>query len=189
MDIKTRILDTATQLLAESRDGDVSMRAVCTAANVAPSTVHRQFGDKTGLLATAAAHAFEQYLDSKRGYPGSGDPVQDIRDGWDTHQAFALQNPGPYRLMFLPGVTAPVRTVAEMHDLLVERLERCAAAGRLAAPVGVAAQMIMSANIGSALSRITRPDVYADSEFSDRVRDAVIDAVTGDAAAMGGAVA
>src|SRR5207249_2610969 len=46
-------------------------------------------------------------------------------------------------------------------------------AGRLAVDVELAAQMIMSANVGVALSLVTQPDRYAHEGLSRRVRDAV----------------
>jgi hypothetical protein len=52
-------------------------------------------------------------------------------------------------------------------------LERCAAAGVLAVDVDLAAQAIMAANVGVALSLVTQPETYRDPTLSPRVRDAV----------------
>ncbi len=54
-------------------------------------------------------------------------------------------------------------------------LERCAEAGRLRVDPETAAQVVMSANVGVALSIVTQPEVYADPELSTLVRDAVHD--------------
>jgi hypothetical protein len=44
----------------------------------------------------------------------------------------------------------------------------------------MAAQMVMSANSGVALSLITRPAIYTDPDFSTRVRDSVHAAILAD---------
>ncbi|ETK31700.1 TetR/AcrR family transcriptional regulator [Microbispora sp. ATCC PTA-5024] len=178
MDVRTRILEAAAGLLSQAPEADISTRAVCEAAGVGAPALYRQFGDKEGLLSAVVDYGFEQYLSSKRAAQPSDDPVRDLRDGWDNHVAFAVDNPNYYRLMWSPGLSAPPEAAAEAHRLLLAVLERCAAAGRLRVSPETAADMVMSANSGVALSLISRPAIYADPEFSTRVRDAVIDAVT-----------
>ncbi|MEU0788958.1 TetR/AcrR family transcriptional regulator [Amycolatopsis sp. NPDC005961] len=174
MDVRTRILEAAADLLAHS--GDFSTRAVCEAAGVGAPALYRQFGDKEGLLAAVVDHGFERYLAGKRAAKPSGDPVRDLRDGWDNHVAFALAHPNHYRLMY-SGLSTPPGAAAEAHGLLLAVLERCAAAGRLTLPPPLAAQMVMAANAGVALSMITRPELYPDAGFSVRVRESVLAAV------------
>lgn len=178
VDVRTRILQAAADLLAASAAADVSTRAVCEAAGVGAPALYRQFGDKEGLLAAVVDYGFGQYLAAKRALPPSEDPVQDVRDGWDNHVAFAVKHPNYYKLMFSPGLSAPPGAAAEAHDLLLQALERCAAAGRLTVSPQTAAQMVMSANTGVALALLYRPAIYLDHEFSTRVRDAVVDAIT-----------
>jgi AcrR family transcriptional regulator len=176
--MRTRILEAAADLLSQAPEADISTRAVCEAAGVGVPALYRQFGDKEGLLSAVVDYGFEQYLASKRAASPSADPVQDLRDGWDNHVSFAVENPNYYRLMYSPSLSAPPEAAAEAHRLLLEVLERCAAAGRLRISPQTAANMIMSANAGVALSLISRPTIYTDPEFSGRVRDAVIGAVT-----------
>jgi AcrR family transcriptional regulator len=177
MDTRTRILEAATKLLAESPSGDVSTRAVCEAAGVAAPALYRLFGDKEGLLSAVVDNAFEKYLAVKRAATPSEDPVRDLRDGWDSHVAFARANPSSYRLMHSPVVGTPPPAAAEAYRLLTEVLERCAAAGRLKVSTELAGQMIMTANVGVALLTISQPDIYKDQQLSRRVRDAVHAAV------------
>ncbi|WP_329045429.1 TetR/AcrR family transcriptional regulator [Amycolatopsis sp. NBC_01488] len=171
MDSRTRILEAAADLL--SRSADFSTRAVCEAAGVGAPALYRQFGDKDGLLAAVVDRGFEQYLDGKRAAKPSEDPVRDLRDGWDNHVAFALGHPHHYRLMY-SGLSTPPGAAAEAHALLLAVLERCAAAGRLKLPPPLAAQMVMAANAGVALSMITRPELYPVPGFSVRVRESVL---------------
>ncbi|MFJ1969712.1 TetR/AcrR family transcriptional regulator [Streptomyces sp. NPDC087903] len=178
MDAREKILEAAAALLAEAPVADVSTRAVCEAAGVGAPMLYRLFGDKAGLLAAVVDRGFEQYLASKRTARPGDDPVQDLKNGWDNHTRFALEHPNHYRLMYSPELTAPPAAAQEAHALLHGILERCAAAGRLTVPPALATRMIMSANVGAALSLLTRPEQYPDPGFSARLRDAVIDALT-----------
>jgi AcrR family transcriptional regulator len=173
VDLRTRILEAAADLLSRSAEADFSTRAVCEAAGVGAPALYRQFGDKDGLLAAVVDRGFEKYLAGKRAAKPSDDPVRDLRDGWDNHIAFALDNPNYYRLMH-SGLSTPPGAAAEAHGLLLAVLERCAAAGRLALPPSLAAQMVMAANTGVALSMITRPELYPDPAFAARVRESVL---------------
>ncbi|MFJ3670641.1 TetR/AcrR family transcriptional regulator [Streptomyces sp. NPDC090106] len=182
MDAREKILEAAAALLAEAPVADVSTRAVCEAAGVGAPMLYRLFGDKAGLLAAVVDRGFEEYLASKRAARPGADPVADLRSGWDNHMRFALSHPNHYRLMYSPELTAPPAAAREAHDLLHAILERCAAAGRLTVPPALATRMIMSANVGAALSMLTRPEQYPDPDFSARLRDAVFDSLTRPAA-------
>lgn len=178
MDAREKILEAAAELLAAAPVADVSTRAVCEAAGVGAPMLYRLFGDKAGLLSAVVDRGFEQYLASKRAARPSDDPIADLRSGWDNHMRFALDHPNYYRLMYSPELTAPPAAAKEAHDLLHGILERCAAAGRLTVPPALATRVIMSANVGAALSMLTRPEQYPDPQFSARLRDAVIDSLT-----------
>ncbi len=170
---KARILEVAAALVAESPDGDVSTRAVCEAAGVGAPALYRHFGDKEGLLSAVVDHGWEQYLATKRDRRPGTDPLQDLRDGWDTHTEFALRNPNLYRLMNSPVMRTPPAAAVESHEILTSDLRRAAEQGRLRLAPELAAQMIMSANVGVALMLVSRPASFTDASLSRRVRDAV----------------
>ncbi|MGY1495435.1 TetR/AcrR family transcriptional regulator [Streptomyces sp. QTS52] len=178
MDAREKILDAATELLARASAADVSTRAVCEAAGVGAPMLYRLFGDKAGLLAAVVDRGFEQYLASKRAARPTADPVADLKRGWDNHMRFALDHPNHYRLMYSPELTTPPAAAKEAHDLLHGVLERCAAAGLLSVPPEAATRVVMAANVGAALSMLTRPEQYPDIRFAARLRDSVIDSVT-----------
>ena|ERR1700731_4855215 len=62
MTVRTRILETAAGLLAQSADADVSTRAVCDAAGVTAPTLYHHFGDKDGLLAAVVDFGWAAFL-------------------------------------------------------------------------------------------------------------------------------
>ncbi|MCX5558496.1 TetR/AcrR family transcriptional regulator [Streptomyces sp. NBC_00038] len=173
MSTKTRILEVAAALVAESPDGDVSTRAVCEAAGVGAPALYRHFGDKEGLLSAVVDHGWDKYLATKRHRDPGTDPVQDLRDGWDTHTEFALQNPNLYRLMNSPAMRTPPAAALEAHQILTSDLQRAAEQGKLRLAPELAAQIIMSANVGIALMLVSRPATFTDKTVSRRVRDAV----------------
>ncbi|MDQ0950507.1 AcrR family transcriptional regulator [Streptomyces phaeochromogenes] len=170
---KARILEVAAALVAESPDGDVSTRAVCEAAGVGAPALYRHFGDKEGLLSAVVDHGWDRYLATKRDRAPGTDPVQDLRDGWDTHVEFALHNPNLYRLMNSPAMRTPPAAALESHRILTADLQRAAEHGKLRLAPELAAQIIMSANVGVALMLVSRPATFTDVSVSRRVRDAV----------------
>ncbi|MFC3764562.1 TetR/AcrR family transcriptional regulator [Tenggerimyces flavus] len=178
--MRSAIIEAAARLLAESPTGDISTRAVGEAAGVQQPVLYRHFGDKDALLAAVVDHGFERYLESKRGATSSGDPVADLRAGWDNHAEFALAHPSSYRLMFSPTLRKTPEAAYEMHRLLLGILHRIAEQGRLKVPPETAAQLVMSANTGVSLSLITRPELYPDRSISRTVRDAVFATVLTD---------
>lgn len=182
---RSRILEAAVALLRESPTGDISTRAVCEAAAAKPPTLYHHFGDKSGLLDAAVQAGFEQYLDRKRAVPSSGDPLVDLRRGWDMHVEFGLENPTLYALMYdqpqqrrqSPAATAARREL----DAVVGAIE---AVGRLRVPIGVAVETLESAAVGTTL-RLIRSGRPSPDPAAVVVRDAVTDAVVGSATAAG----
>ena len=81
----------------------VTTRAVAQAAGVQAPTIYRLFGDKDGLLDAVAEHVFAAYVAGKSRAAGGGDPVADLRAGWDVHIGFGLANPALFGLLTQPG--------------------------------------------------------------------------------------
>lgn len=173
MSTRARILEVAADLVAESPNGDVSTRAVCEAAQVGAPALYRYFGDKEGLLSAVVDHGFDKYLATKRQHRAGADPIEDLRDGWDSHVEFALRNPNLYRLMNSPAMRTTPAAALESHQILTRDLERAAALGKLRLAPELAAQIVMSANVGVALMLVARPSTFTDKSTSWRVRDAV----------------
>ncbi|MDX3188826.1 TetR/AcrR family transcriptional regulator [Streptomyces sp. MN03-5084-2B] len=174
-DTRARILEAAaTLLVAEGRDG-LSTRAVSAAAGVQPPALYRLFGDKDGLLDAVAAYGFEEYLKSKRALASTGDPVEDLRRGWDLHVEFGLSRPEFYVLMYgdaRPGHTSPAAREAEA--MLRAIVDRVAKAGRLRLSVERAARLTHAAGMGVVLTQIATPEGERDPELSATAREAVL---------------
>ncbi|GAB6904105.1 TetR/AcrR family transcriptional regulator [Kineosporia succinea] len=174
--LRAAMVEAAERLLAASADHDISTRAVCEAVGVTQPRLYRLFGDKRGLLDAVADAGFERYARHKAQLARTDDPVTDLYAGWDDHMRFAATNPALYQLMFAPRPHSNSRARREILGLVEAALLRCSAVGALRTDVNHAAQLILSANVGVALSRIAQPALF-DEALSHRSRDAVFGAI------------
>ncbi|MFC4913056.1 TetR/AcrR family transcriptional regulator [Actinomadura gamaensis] len=182
--LRAAMIEAAERQLAASADHEIATRAVCEAVGVTQPVLYRLFGDKRGLLDAVADHGYERYTALKAAQEQTGDPVADLRAGWDGHMAFARENPALYQLMFTPRPWSRSTARDRVMDLLVAALTRCAAAGALRLEPRTAAQLILSANVGTALDHIARPVLFEDPAPSHRMRDAVFSHVLTEASAQ-----
>jgi AcrR family transcriptional regulator len=180
MTVKTRILETAAELVAQSADADISTRAVCEAAGVTAPTLYHHFGDKEGLLAAVIDFGLAAFLESKRAAAlVVHEHVADsIRVGWDNHLEFARENPNFYKLMWAPGASANSAAVGEAFRTLRERLELGASKGQLRVSAETGARMILSAVTGAAMAAVYQPELFSDSTYAVQLREAIVAAVT-----------
>ncbi len=127
--LRTDLLVAAADLIAEhgSVDG-ISLRAIARRTGVSPTAVYRHFSDHTELLQASVRHCWESFLRV----------LEDARDGGDdafesfdrcgfAYAAFALENPGQYRVLFshhidLEAETSVVANATFM--ILVELVQR-----------------------------------------------------------------
>ncbi|MBE1537418.1 TetR/AcrR family transcriptional regulator [Actinomadura algeriensis] len=172
VDARERILRAAARLIAESGGEPVSTRAICGAAGVGAPTLYHHFGDKQGLFDAVAAYGFERYLSDKRAQPSTGDPVEDLRQGWELHQEFGRSNPELYTLMY--GTARRPPAAAEAHEILLGLVGAVARAGRLRVPVEAAANMIHAAGTGVMLALVAGE---GDPGLPDRMCEALFEAL------------
>ena len=187
---RERIVQAALALLESGGVEAVSTRAVSAAAGVQVPTLYRQFGDMQGLLDAVASAGFATYLQAKtaRASLGSrewGDPVAELRAGWDGHVTFGLDHPHlSARMYAAPQPGAAVPAALDAAELLRRLLQGVAEAGGLAVSVESAAAMLHAAAMGVTLSLLSAhpksqpPKTQAaDPHLSERMREAVLSAV------------
>ncbi|WEH41480.1 TetR/AcrR family transcriptional regulator [Streptomyces sp. AM 2-1-1] len=180
---RDRIIAAALTLLNEQGREAVSTRAVATAAGVQAPAIYRLFGDKQGLLDAVAAHGFAAHLPAKSAMEPTEDPVDHLRAGWDLNVSFALGNPALYSLIYgepRPGVHVEAAGIAA--GILADAIRRIAAAGRLRVEEALAVQLVHAGGRGVALELLSRPDEERHPSLSAAAREAVIAAITHDAA-------
>ncbi|MBO9704502.1 MAG: TetR/AcrR family transcriptional regulator [Arthrobacter sp.] len=177
-DTRSRLIDAAADLIAASPGDEISLRAICDAVGVKMPTLYHFFGSKQGLLDAVIEHGFDRYLEQKAAHESTGDPLQDIREGWDAHVEFGTSNPGFYTLMYgkvRPGYAPAAQ--ARASDILLGLARQAADQGRLAVSPEQATAHILAANIGVTLRLIILS--VKDLELSAAVREATIAAITG----------
>jgi AcrR family transcriptional regulator len=175
--LRSALLHAAEEQLIAAPDGDIATRAVCEAVGVTQPVLYRLFGDKRGLLDALADAGLQRYAARKAELEVSDDPSADLRRGWDDHLAFAREHAALYRLMFAPRPWASSSARDGVTALLERTLTRCAAAGMLRVDVGVAATMLLAANVGLALDRMDTKGRDDSDDVADALRNAVLDAV------------
>lgn len=97
--VRVRILEAASALIATGGRDAATTRRVAVAAGVQAPTIYRLFGDKEGLLDAVAEHGLGVYVAAKGALQPNPDPVQELREGWDTHVAFGLAHPALFSIM------------------------------------------------------------------------------------------
>lgn len=183
-DVRTRILEAATELIAAGGRDAATTRAVCAAASVQAPTIYRLFGDKRGLLDAVAEHGLAAYVAQKAVREPHADPVQDLRDGWDLHVGFGLANPGLFAIMSgdpRPRTLSP--TFAAGVEVLQRRIKRIALAGRLRVSEERALALVQAAGVGTVITLLTQPAEHRDLGLSETAREAVVAAITGQSVA------
>jgi AcrR family transcriptional regulator len=178
---RDRLLLAATQLLDEARGDPISTRQITERAGVQAPTLYHHFASKQALLDAVVSHGFKEFLEQRRALGGGGDPIDDMREGWDSHVAFGLEFPSAYAHIYgnvKPGV--PCGVVDDVRAMLLEALEPAAQQGRLRVSPAEAAAHILAANSGVTLTLIQQPPGERDLHLSERVRDSVFAAITSD---------
>ena len=177
--LRDRIVGAAADLLASGGVEAMTTRSVSAAAGVQPPAIYRFFADKHALLEAATSHAFGTYVADKEAMPPTGDPVDDLRRGWDLHVGFGLASPHVYAAIY-GGQHGQDASAAQRQadEVLTGLVQRIAAAGRLLVPVAQAAHLVHASGRGVVLSLIGTPEASRDPELSVLAREGVLAAIT-----------
>ncbi|MFI6026639.1 TetR/AcrR family transcriptional regulator [Amycolatopsis magusensis] len=178
---RARIVEVAAQLLHEQGPHAVTTRAVAQAAGMQAPTIYRFFDDKDALLDAVAEHVFTAYVAAKALAGESGDPVADLRAGWDTHLGFGLANPAVFGLLTDPGHGARSPAAAAGLEVLRERVRRVAATGRLRVTERRAVELIHAAGTGAVLTLLATPPQDRDLDLGDAMYETVMRSILTDA--------
>lgn len=179
-DARARILRAATELLATGGRNAVTTRAVSAAAGVQAPTIYRHFGDMQGLLDEVARETLAVHVREQATRSLTGDPVEDLRRGWDLHIAFGLAHPDAFALLYLaaPSVAASRSLVHEGVAALQTRVTSIAEAGRLRVDIAHATELLHAAGTGVILTLAATPPGERDPRLSETVREAILTAIT-----------
>lgn len=178
---RTDIVEAAARLLRERGAGAVTTRAVAQAAGMQAPTIYRFFADKDALLDAVAEHVFSTYVSGKTVAEDNGDPLADLRAGWDTHIDFGLTNAALFGLLTDPARGAPSPAAAAGLAVLSARVHRIAVIGRLRVPEARAVELIHAAGTGAVLTLLATPPERRDRGLADAMYEAVMRVILTDA--------
>lgn len=110
-----RIRRCALELLRDGGPAALTTRAVCQCAGVTAPTLYHHYGDKDGLLRAVAQAELLAMFARKQRMKSTGDPLQDLKRGWDDWVEFAIEQPHLVRALQASGgaTTQPLREAAE----------------------------------------------------------------------------
>ena len=131
------LLDAAERIVVRSGPAALSVRAVAAGCGVSTRAVYSVYGSKEAMIAALGNRTFVALADTIRALPTT-DPVADlIAAAVDGFRQVMIQRPALFRIGFQdadisPDVRAAYQPAREYaFDLLLERLARLKAAGRL----------------------------------------------------------
>lgn len=166
-DVRARIVQAAADLIAAGGRDSATTRAIAASAGVQAPTIYRLFGDKRGLLDAVVEHGLAAYVAGKPAREPHSDPVQELRDGWDTHIAFGLAHPGLYAILIgdpHPRTRSPA-TAAGLN-VLHHRIRNIALAGCLRVSEQRAVALVWASGAGTVITLLSTPEIQRDPGLS-----------------------
>jgi AcrR family transcriptional regulator len=142
-----KIFGAVVDLLEKAGIAAVTTRAVCEAAGITAPTLYHHFGDKDGLLRAVVRRGVDTFMAHKRAKRQTADAMADLRRGWDSWIAFALERPNLFRLM-IESTRLDPSTSQEAFVIMRAIVERLASEGRLTTDIDTAARTIWAASNG-----------------------------------------
>jgi AcrR family transcriptional regulator len=135
--LRADLLGATERLMIETGGADgVSIRAIADAVGVTPPSIYLHFPDKESLILAVCERHFQTF-DSAIEEAGrsTDDPVESLRRRGRAYVRFGLENPEPYRILFMTrNESAQQRDIvvgagARAFQHLVEAVQRCIDAG------------------------------------------------------------
>ena len=135
--LRDDLLDATERLMIETGRADsVSIRAIADAVGVTPPSIYLHFPDKDSLILAVCERHFEVFDAVIEEAGGStDDPVDSLRRRGRAYVRFGLENPEPYRILFMTRTEGPqqrdvvVDAGARAFQHLIDAVQRCIDAG------------------------------------------------------------
>jgi AcrR family transcriptional regulator len=178
VDVRSRIIAATAKLVAAGGSDAATTRAVAAAASVQAPTIYRLFGDKDGLLDVVAEQTFAAFIDAKVQREPADEPLEDLREGWDSYIAFGLANPAVFSLMSARPAR-PSRASEAGLAVLRKRVRRVALTGQLRVTEERAVDLIHAVGTGTVLALLEKAPEEREG-LAEAARDAVFATVIGD---------
>ncbi|HMG27994.1 MAG TPA: TetR/AcrR family transcriptional regulator [Acidimicrobiia bacterium] len=135
--LREDLLAATEELMIKTGSADaVSIRAIADAVGVTPPSIYLHFADKSSLILAVCERHFEVF-DSiiEEAGRSTGDPVESLRRRGRAYVRFGLENPEPYRILFMTRAEGArqydvlVGAGGRAFQHLVDAVQRCIDAG------------------------------------------------------------
>lgn len=130
------LLATERLMVETGRADAVSIRAIADAVGVTPPSIYLHFPDKESLILAVCERHFEVFdAVIEEAGRSAADPVESLRRRGRAYVHFGLENPEPYRILFMTRTetdqqrSAVVGAGALAFQHLVDAVQRCIDAG------------------------------------------------------------
>jgi AcrR family transcriptional regulator len=135
--LREDLLDATELLMIETGSADaVSIRAIADAVGVTPPSIYLHFPDKESLILAVCERHFEVFdAVIEEAGQSTDDPVESLRRRGRAYVRFGLENPEPYRILFMTRTDSTqqrdvvVGAGARAFQHLVDAVQRCIDAG------------------------------------------------------------
>lgn len=128
--LRDDLLDATERLMLDSGDLDsVTIRAIATAVGVTPPSIYLHFPDRDALIVAVCERHFEVF-DAAIEQAGAttDDPLESLRRRGRAYVRFGLENPEPYRILFMTRTGSSGAGVRAFQHL-VDAVQRAIDAG------------------------------------------------------------
>lgn len=107
--LRQEILEAADRLLLEAgSESAVSIQLITDAVGCTPPAIYLHFADKDALMFEVCARHFLRFIGALEASDETDDPLELLRSRGRAYVEYGLQNPEPYRILFMqkPGASA-----------------------------------------------------------------------------------
>jgi len=98
--MRQRLLEVASQIIAQHGADALSMRKVATAAETTTAAIYSLFGGREALIEAVIVEGFARFAQHLKAVVHTADPAADLLSLGIAYRANALDNPHFYRVMF-----------------------------------------------------------------------------------------
>lgn len=125
--VRRRLLEVASQIIAQQGADALSMRKVSTAAGTTTAAIYSLFGSREALIEAVVIEGFTRFAERLKAVAHTDDPAADLLALGKAYRANALDNPHYYRVMFNDVYgSGTTEHVDETFDMLVAAVQRAA---------------------------------------------------------------
>lgn len=125
--VRRRLLDVASQSIADTGTAGLSLRAVAAQAETTTAAVYTLFGNRDALIDAVVEEGFARFAAHLASVERTADARADLLALGVAYRANALENPHFYRVMFSPvSGPAPRGRAEPTFQVLVEAVARAA---------------------------------------------------------------